>query len=276
MSDRIRVWIGVCVCAGVFWGVFIVSIFPHPEPFDEQLEAFGKISGSDDLWHKGIRFHQLKEFESAMKSYDAALELNPESTFALLYRGRLKYDQEDYEGAAADYTRALEIDSHFGSAINARIVARYRTGDKEGAESDVQRYIEHDPGANLPLINRAVMMRLDGDSEGARAEFEQIRADTPEGEKMSRRLLENLGALKFEEGDFEGALSEYNLVIERDPYSFRYYASRAEIYLALNQPEKAEADRERYREFVRLYNAAIRKELEELNPKAKGDLNGGQ
>ena len=266
----------MCVCVALFWILFIVAIFPHPEPFDEQLEAFGKLSGSDDLWHRGIRFHQVRDFDRAMKDYDAALELNPESTFALLYRGRLKYDLDDFEGAEADFTRALEIDPRFGSAINARIVARYRAGDEEGAVSDVQLLIANDPDMNLPLINRAVMKKLDGDLEGALAEFEQLRADTPPDEKISKRLLENIGALKFERGDFEGALIEYNLLIERDEYSFQYYESRAEIYVALKQTEKAAADRDEYRELVRLYNAAIRKELKELIPKRDPNLNQAQ
>lgn len=264
MSVSAKIWVSVTIAVGLAWAVFVIALYPDPEPLDEQLGNFGKVTDSNDRWHRGVLLHKSGEWDRAMAAYNEALEINPDALYAYMYRGKLKYDQGDYAGAVADYTTAIEMDPEFFYAVSARSVARYRAGDKKGADEDVALALQYNP--TFPAINRAIMTRLDGNVDDALKQFEQLLADTPEGELTAPQILENLGTIKFEQGDHAGALEAYNLLLDEWPSLYRGFQMRAIILDTMGHAEEARADQQTYQNLL-LKNRELDRQLQnDLNP----------
>jgi tetratricopeptide (TPR) repeat protein len=74
-----------------------------------------------------------KDWVEAMKTYNYAINLNPNNPIALHNRGVAKKELKDYYGAIDDFNKAIIIDAEFGSAYMNRGIAKSFVGDTPGA-----------------------------------------------------------------------------------------------------------------------------------------------
>ncbi|MCF8463430.1 MAG: tetratricopeptide repeat protein [Flavobacteriales bacterium] len=74
-----------------------------------------------------------KDWIEAMKTYNYAINLNPNNPKALHNRGRAKRELKDYYGAIDDFNKAILLDAEFGSAYMNRGIAKSLVGDTPGA-----------------------------------------------------------------------------------------------------------------------------------------------
>ena len=72
----------------------------------------------DAYINRGLVNNELQDYESSLKDYDTAIELD--STCALAYnnRGYTKYKQKNYKGALDDYNKAIFLSPKFKMAID--------------------------------------------------------------------------------------------------------------------------------------------------------------
>ena len=63
----------------------------------------------DVLFNKGESYRSLNEHKKAIQDFNLAIELNPKSSDAYLYRGMSKIDLGDKEGGCLDYSKAGEL-----------------------------------------------------------------------------------------------------------------------------------------------------------------------
>jgi tetratricopeptide (TPR) repeat protein len=265
MSSKNRFWLSSC--AGVFmvWLLFIAVLYPHPGSFEDNLAEFDAFSTSKDLWQEAVLHHKAGNLDRALSMYDRSIELDDESVYPLLYRGKLGYDRGDYDGAIEDFTRALEIDSEFMYALNARSVARFRAGDEKGALADTLLHEQKQPEELSALINRGVMSKLSGNLNEASTLFEELRAQQAGKKNTHALLLENIAVLKFENGDLAGALADYDLFLEENPDFFRGYRVRAKIHAALGNADEARADRLSFLAHQKQYDLVVEELRNGLN-----------
>ena len=83
-----------------------------------------RILKDDDetlYYYLGLSNYYLKKYPDAFRSFDKAIQLDPEYALAYENRGDLNYHLENYEEAAADYTKALKLG---GTMFSDRIYMR--------------------------------------------------------------------------------------------------------------------------------------------------------
>ncbi|HVT54199.1 MAG TPA: caspase family protein, partial [Dongiaceae bacterium] len=109
-------------------------------------------AGDDDakvtaLVNLGNSLYDASRSDEALKSYQAALQLDPKSAAAYFDIGLIRSDQARYAEARAAFDKAAALEPDDGDAVYQRGVARGNLGDFDGALTDVERAIDMKTGA---------------------------------------------------------------------------------------------------------------------------------
>lgn len=92
--------------------------------------------------NKGNASFDNNDYLEAIKSYDKAIDFNPNLEEAYHQRGWAKYCLGDYWWAIDDYNKAIEINSKAEYSYNNRGVSKQKLNDVEGALEDYNKAIE--------------------------------------------------------------------------------------------------------------------------------------
>lgn len=118
---------------------------------------------------------RLGNNEEALANVGRAISGNRRAPSLYILRGRILVNQEDYEAAIKDFNRAVDLqpDSHI--ALMDRMEAHYRNDDKDAAASDFGRARELIGAQNLAqeMLNR-VTIRAQNSSEKAISELKRL------------------------------------------------------------------------------------------------------
>ena len=96
--------------------------------------SLGQATKED--WNKdGNEFFALENYDDAIKSYDKALELDPEYASALVNKGSALYKLGLYHDAIADYDKAIRIDPQSALAWNHKGLALKKLGQDSDASN---------------------------------------------------------------------------------------------------------------------------------------------
>jgi tetratricopeptide (TPR) repeat protein len=89
---------------------------------------------------------KMKQYDPAIKEARAALEIDPESTAALVLHGLLiSFRYQDFREALAQFDRALEVDEDCVEAWTNRGIALRQLGDRDGAIYSMHRALKISP-----------------------------------------------------------------------------------------------------------------------------------
>jgi len=133
---------------------------------------------AEDLLNRAKTEIDAGEADSAMRSLDLALELNPTYADAYFERGRLNYDQSLYYSASQDFSQAIEYgitDPEFAYYWRGR--ANFQWDDFTRAESDFERVLDIDNSFTEAMYWR-------GRSRMKLAQYEQGIADVKQAVEM--------------------------------------------------------------------------------------------
>lgn len=72
----------------------------------------------DAYINRGLVNNELQDYESSLKDYDTAIELDSACALAYNNRGYTKYKQKNYKGALDDYNKAIFLSPKFKMAID--------------------------------------------------------------------------------------------------------------------------------------------------------------
>ncbi len=114
--------------------------------------------------YRGAAWHDKENYENAIKSYDKAIEINPQYAKAYSNRGVAKFVSGDIAGALLDYDKAIEINPQLAGAYNNRGNAKFDLGDKTGALLDYDKAIEINPQYAKVYYNRGIA-KINSDEE---------------------------------------------------------------------------------------------------------------
>jgi tetratricopeptide (TPR) repeat protein len=96
---------------------------------------------------------EQEKFEDAIKSFDRALQIEPNYALAFNARGyaylRLRY----YESAVADFSKAIRLNPNYANAYWNRSAVKKAAGDNAGAREDMRRALQLE-GALQRGLNR--------------------------------------------------------------------------------------------------------------------------
>jgi tetratricopeptide (TPR) repeat protein len=201
-----------------------------------------------------FKLANLKDFRGAIDDYNKAILLEPEYSPAYINRSDAKLRLNDLQGAISDSSRAIEIEPNKPDYYLSRIIQKLKINDINSAKSDIERMLEN-AASNLDILKSYYYSAL------LKRKFFSDRVGSLRDLQTAKNLLGNLkiknGSLiaainvqikelelgtitvndsimisaikKQEAGDIQGALSDYNRVIELDPKNAQAYLSRALI-----------------------------------------------
>ncbi|MEO0206922.1 MAG: tetratricopeptide repeat protein, partial [candidate division WOR-3 bacterium] len=92
--------------------------------------------------NRGTLYGNEKNYESALKDYDRALQINPKYVKAYVHRGNTYNVLGDFDRALKDYDTALEIDSTYLDAYHNRAVLYFNAKEYELALKDLLKIRE--------------------------------------------------------------------------------------------------------------------------------------
>ena len=170
-------------------------------------DAPGAVSNwqlAHDVYERGRRAEELKEYDAAIEAFTRVIELDPKNDSALLHRGYCHYDLGDYASAIADLNQSLALQPNNSRAYAKRAAALSGAGQTAAAILDANEAIQRD------------------------------------GRNPANYLLR--ASLNQQLGKADEALGDYNKAIERAPNSDAAYLARAAFYRSQGQPQKSLED----------------------------------
>jgi stress-induced-phosphoprotein 1 len=201
---------------------------PEPEPEDEEAIAAKKAKEEAEAEKKlGTENYKKRQFDAAIEHYSKAWDLYKDITY-LTNLSAAKFEKGDYEGAIEACEKAIEegrqilVDFKIIAKAYARIGSSYeKMGDLAKALTNYQKSLtEHRTPEVLAKLKAA---------EKAKIIAEKNAYVDPEKAEEARQL----GAEKFKEADWPGAVEAYTEMTKRLPDDPRGYSNRAAALIKL-------------------------------------------
>lgn len=201
---------------------------PEPEPEDEEAIAAKKAKEEAEAEKKlGTENYKKRQFDAAIEHYSKAWDLHKDITY-LTNLGAAKFEKGDYQGAIEACEKAIEegrqvlADFKIIAKAYARIGSSYeKMGDLTKAIANYQKSLtEHRTPEVLAKFKAA---------EKAQIKAEKDAYIDPEKGEEARQL----GAEKFKEADWPGAVEAYTEMTKRLPDDPRGYSNRAAALIKL-------------------------------------------
>jgi tetratricopeptide (TPR) repeat protein len=199
---------------------------------------------------------RLGQYQRAIDTLNRAIELDPNRAAAYLNRGAAYNGLGQYERAIDDLNKAIALDPKNPGAHTNIGLAYYMIGQYDRAIEDLSEAVRLAPGNAIVHLNRGNVYARLGFKEQAVGDYETVTRLDPRLIAFyggAAKLLEDMGrnnlAIRDEkklalqsdpaelelhveqgnalraQGDWKGAIAEFDRVIERDP-------QRAEAYVA--------------------------------------------
>ncbi len=205
----------------------------------------------------GNLFMAEVNYQSALASYDKALEFQPDNDQTWYNRGVTLGELGRYDDAIKTYDKALEIRSENDQAWTNRGVALGRLGRYEEAITSVDKALEIKPDNDRAWTNRGVALGSLGRYEEALTSYGKALEIKPNDDQV----WYNWGGALLDLGRYEEAISSYDKALEFKPDKHQAFYNKACCYALQANPEAA----------VENLKIAISLEPEEYREMAKTD-----
>lgn len=187
-------------------------IYRREGKYDKAIEAYTAAidlspKEADIYIFRGYCYDELGEYSKAVKDYTKAIEHDPQLAVAYSNRGRIYLNMEDYQKALNDFIKAIALKPDFANAYNNRGYTYSSMGEYQKAINDLTKAID-------------------------------INSQFPNPYK-------HMGTLKYKCEEYDQALEYLNKAINLDESYKDAYETRAKVYHALGDHEKAKKDEER-------------------------------
>jgi tetratricopeptide (TPR) repeat protein len=194
---------------------------------------------SNILFETGYSQSMSAKPADAIRSYDAAITMNPKHAPAFLNRGASKAAIGQLKGALADCDQAISLggsDEFLFGAHYIRSSVRKNSGDFDGALADLNKAIELNGSEWSALHERGLLLAETGDKTGAIADFTEAIRLHPNAESFAARGYE------LDHVDDGGALADYDQALALDPENISALYGRSYARLRLGDKDGAIAD----------------------------------
>jgi tetratricopeptide (TPR) repeat protein len=217
---------------------------------DEAIAVLSNTIGSNPnisaLYRaRGDAWTAKKNYRAAVADYTRAIRLSPTDKALFFNRGWIHHEFGALDLARKDYEAAIDIDNAYSEAL-FNLAVLFSNSDAPLAAlnrlSAAKKVSPNEPEIlqfRSKVLRRLYMTRAaDADARKAISIYsEQLMTDTD-----NPLLILNLGDLRRSLKDFDGALADYNRVIELDPAGESAYFSRGYLYLERQQYDNAIID----------------------------------
>lgn len=221
-------------------------IYRREGKYNKAIEAYSAAidlspEEADNYINRGNVFFELKEYNKAVEDYTKVIELNPEYDAAYNNRGYCYDELGEHQKALQDYTEAIELRSDYVIAYCNRGDAYFDMGEYQKALNDLTKAIEIKPDFYTAYNNR-------GKTYLNMIEYQKALNDLTKAIEINPQYpnpYKHMGTLKYECQEYDQALEYLNKAINFDESYKAAYETRAKVYHALGEHEKAKKDEER-------------------------------
>ncbi len=128
----------------------------------------------------GEGYARLQDYNKAIKCFDRALQVDPNSYLAYNMRGLLRVFQESYDKAGGDFDRAIQINPNFSDAVLNRGILCILTGQYDKAIEALTSILSLDPSFFLARNARGVAYTLLSRYDDALLDFKSTNDQVPQ------------------------------------------------------------------------------------------------
>jgi tetratricopeptide (TPR) repeat protein len=147
----------------------INKVVNEPQPSEDDLNAEGYLERGNLSFYKD-------DFNTAIASYNRAIELKPDLVPAYLNRGVANHEKGEFDKAIIDFSRAIELDPRDPQAYTRRGLVYEQQNELRKAYKDYSRAILLDPSYARPYYYRGNVRRYGRDVEGAIDDYQRYIA----------------------------------------------------------------------------------------------------
>jgi len=170
----------------------------------------------NSIFQRGVELMEAKQYERAEAKFEDALELKPNSAWAMLQLGLANEYLRKYEVAEKLFRRAMDLAPAYAAPVNNLGALCYRVKhDYVEAEKYYQKAMELDPTLAVPVYNLGgLCMEVKHDDVGAERLFRKaMQLDPKDADSVA-----DLGMLYYEvKHDYAEAEKLYRKAIALDP-----------------------------------------------------------
>lgn len=183
---------------------------PEPELSEEEKATKAKKEEAQAEKEKGNIAYKAKDFETAIKHYDAAIAIDPAEMSFLSNRAAVRFEQEKFEECVADCEKALEVGRENRADYKAVARAMTRIGSCKVKLGDLEEAIRWFNKALTEHRNPDTLKKLqDVEKQKKDAEVQAyINPDLAAEEKAK-------GNERFKAADYPAAVKHYTDALKR-------------------------------------------------------------
>lgn len=204
-------------------------------------------------------YNLLRDFKSALKVLDKAIELDPENAFMYEYRAQLKRENNDTDGAIKDFESALAIYPYEKDDYTEIANLYYKKFGKEKVyeylEEKISQFSSEKELYLYLLINKANFEKEYGDYDLCLSDCDRVTNLSQFTPNEKSNIYQVKATCLRQKGDFENALKSIDCAIELDPNCAQKYMDKGQIL----------GDQKKYEEAISCY-----KKAEEISLKEDG------
>ncbi|OCR02684.1 hypothetical protein BCD67_15995, partial [Oscillatoriales cyanobacterium USR001] len=190
-------------CNGLRLGIPINSFLanqPNLRQAQDSSAEDTRAPNGEDLLSLGAGKAQRRDYQSAIRDYQRALQICPDNPDAYYLIGNAQYYAGNKQAALENLNQVIRLNPNYANAYNNRGVVRSDQGDKPGAIADYNEAIRLNPNNALAYNNRGVARSDQGDQQGAIADYnEAIRLNPNYAQAYNNR-----GNARSDQGDKQG------------------------------------------------------------------------
>ena len=191
-----------------------------------------------ELVSDGTRHLEKGETEAAIKSYNEAVEKEPENKYnEFVYANMAAAYQKNGKKAKAEemYTKALSLNPSSIKLLQQRGNLYLDSDNSKKALADYNKILEQEPFNEEALYYRAYIFANDKEHEKAYSDYYKILTANPDNDKARFALA----LLYGKENRNEEAMLLIDNLIDKNPHEAEYYLAGSEIEKAEKKYELA-------------------------------------
>ena len=217
--------------------------------YDKYVEGAGS-EVQEAGFQSGLYKMQAGHFEEAIAAFEAYAEDETYGAGAQYNIGICKMNLGDYAGAVEAFNTCEEKGGVFEGLYYNRGVCNLLSEQWEAAAADFAKSIETEPYVDDARYNLAICQMQQEDYDTAVATFTELIGDgkTEEQTEVKNETVVNDGAYYYRAvcnaalGNLEAAVADYTVCIDHGYELAQTYYQRAQVYAALGDTEKQNAD----------------------------------
>ncbi|KAK5198256.1 Hsp90 cochaperone [Exophiala xenobiotica] len=203
---------------------------PEPEPETEDEDAIAAKKAKEEAENEkklGTENYKKRQFDEAISHYSKAWDLHKDITY-LTNLGAAKFEKGDYQGCVDACTAAVEEGRQMLADFKLIAKAYGRIGSAYEKMGDLPKALENYQKSLTEHRTPDILTKFKA-AEKAQIQAEKSSYVDPEKAEEARLL----GAEKFKNADWPGAVEAYTELTKRAPDDPRGYSNRAAALIKL-------------------------------------------